>query len=93
VIKIPTNFAQNTNTNAQIKVYPNPSKGLISLEWSEVQLKQLDVYDNFGRLVMRKNVEAAMTESKIDLRNAAKGAYYIRLQGDGFVKVVKVLVE
>jgi hypothetical protein len=93
VIKITTGFAQAAGTDAQIKVYPNPSKGLISLEWSEVHLNLLEVYDNAGRLIMKKKIEHTLTESKIDLRATAKGAYFIRLQGDDFVRVVKVLLE
>jgi hypothetical protein len=93
VISITTDIASR-QTNAKILVYPNPSKGLIKLEWgAEVQLESFEVFDAYGKLIQSTKLDKGIINTNIDLRTNAKGTYLIRLHGNEFVKLVKVVVN
>ena len=93
IISITTDI--NTAENeVHIKVYPNPSKGLINLEWSMgIELQAIDVYDTYGKLIQSSSIENSLLKTQINLQSVAKGTYLLYLRGDKFVKVVKVVVE
>ncbi len=93
VISITTDIASH-QSDAKILVYPNPSNGLINLEWgTDVQLESFEVFDAYGKLILRGMIEDGIISTNIDLRANAKGTYLIRLQGKGFVKLVKVIID
>ena len=93
VISITTDLSY-TNQEYDIKVYPNPTKGLLNLEWPrEAELQTVDVYDAFGRLIQSIAIDANSIQTQINLKELAKGSYFIRLKGNEFTKVVTVVVE
>ena len=69
-------------TNAGIKLYPNPTSGLITVEYNKPFSKgEIKIFDYSGRVVYLKETEKAV-EQNIDLTNQAKGAYIIQFTID-----------
>jgi hypothetical protein len=88
------NAIETKEADLQIKVYPNPTKGMINLEWSEqLNLQSVEVYDSYGKLIQNISIENNILKTQIKLQNLAKGTYLLHLKGDEFAKVVKVVVE
>jgi len=62
----------------KVKVYPNPSKGLFSIE-TDVTINSIEVYSTDGRLVEKQNWEKQNPIMKLDLRDKTPGVYYLLL--------------
>jgi len=80
-----------------IAIYPNPSKGQFVIESNTTAVKEVEmnITDINGRLIIHKqlkNTSGAFKEM-IDLRNEAKGVYFIKLSNNGVNKVFKVIIQ
>lgn len=56
-----------------LKVYPNPSKGLVYIETQDAQMESIEVFDAVGRLVKTWHVSSLYYE--INLENIERGLY------------------
>lgn len=85
------------NEDQNITVYPNPSNGSVSLSILNAQFQnlQIAVTDIQGKLiysVIEKNVNATF-KKEIDLKEQAKGLYFINVIGDQKSASLKIIVE
>lgn len=82
---------KEANKLSGVNVYPNPTSGLLTVEFNSSAAKSVSVQDLTGRVIMTAN----STESNlnIDMSNLAAGVYYVKLQSEGAVNVVKVVKE
>lgn len=74
-----------TAESAAVRLYPNPTTGVLNIEAEEVQ--RVEVYDLGGRVVIRSERSTA-----IDLSALPSGVYYVKVvcqQGTTVHKVVK----
>jgi hypothetical protein len=64
-----------------IRIYPNPTSGMFTVDAEQKQLKALKIVDLSGRVVYEVS---NLTESKIDvdISNESSGSYYIQISGD-----------
>jgi len=75
--------------NNSVKIFPNPSNGLFSIE-SNTDLKELFITDMNGKIIIRlENFEAG--ENKVDIANFPTGIYFVRYILDGKVLSEKVV--
>ena len=74
----------------QIKIFPNPTEGLINIESLDSEKMQILVVDQLGRILMQRDSEEQLTQ--LDLSNFPKGLYYLRVNKGGQVAVHKVVV-
>lgn len=70
----------------ELKLYPNPSEGLISIEFENRQQATLYVHNQLGQLLMTVNSD------KIDLSNFDSGVYFVSSPGYTS-KVYKVIKQ
>ena len=75
-------------------VYPNPSHGQVVVDFQKpIQVKQINVYNNRGRIVRKISVNEAVNLINIDLSNCYSGVYYIRVYfEDGSNELARVVV-
>ena len=71
----------------EVKVYPNPTRGNVTVEGSD--LERVEVYDNVSRRVLVRDVEG--DRMQFDLSNQAAGAYYVRVKTQHGTVVKKVI--
>lgn len=71
----------------EVKVYPNPTLGLVNVEGSD--LESIEVYDNISRRVLSRKVEGDRTT--FDLSQQAAGSYYVRVRTANGTVVKKVI--
>lgn len=72
---------------ADVKVYPNPTRGMVTVEGSDLQ--HVEVYDNVSRRVYERSLEG--DRMQFDLSNQAAGAYYVRVKTAHGTVVKKVI--
>tara|TARA_R110002096_G_scaffold65512_3_gene159493 strand:- start:5183 stop:8770 length:3588 start_codon:yes stop_codon:yes gene_type:complete len=61
-----------------VKIYPNPSNGLIQIEMDQLPNKDFIVYDLNGRVI--KRFKATSRNFNVDLSSLNKGIYFITLE-------------
>jgi hypothetical protein len=76
---------------ASISVYPNPTNGLVTIQFDQFQGDyQIELIDAFGKVIEQK--QSTSSETMIDLSNYATGVYTIKIASDEF-NVLKRLVK
>lgn len=77
---------ENVET-ATLRLYPNPTNGLVSVETDQYIGETLALFDRMGRKVMTQKVADELT--RIDLGGLPNGLYLLRV-GNATVKVIKM---
>ena len=81
-------IGEMSNTDYQVKLYPNPNNGNFTLSVKDPTQKiSLEVYNNIGQFIRRE--EAEQGESKMDISGLNEGVYYVYI----FVKGMKVSTQ
>jgi hypothetical protein len=72
-------------------VYPNPNTGLFTIELNNGSVKTIEVMDLTGRIVLTNT----SSNDKIDfnISNLANGVYYVRVQSNNTVEVIKIVKQ
>lgn len=80
----------NWAKNESVKVYPNPSAGLVKIEASSV-INSIELYDIQGRLLMAQNEGHAT--SSLDVSGRAKGVYILKVNTEKGLKIERLIKE
>lgn len=75
--------------NIEVNIYPNPSKGMLNIEASDV-IKEVMIYDLMGRPLLQYGPLNAKTSVSL---NQPPGVYLIKVTGDKLEKVKKLIVN
>ena len=80
-----------------LQVWPNPANGLFNVAVSELPSgpTQMEVSDLAGRSLWKSTLQAngGVWQGAIDLRSLAKGVYYLRVRGESYSGVRKLVIE
>ncbi|MDO6761788.1 T9SS type A sorting domain-containing protein [Tamlana sp. 2_MG-2023] len=82
-LRDPTLSVDSPKATSSIKVYPNPTSGIINLEGS-INYKEVTVYNTTGL-----KVKSFKTNTQIDISNLANGIYFLKTDTGYHVKVLK----
>jgi len=77
-----------------LSVYPNPGKGLYTLQASGFEQSGLvSVYNMVGQLVKTQLIDATTIENKLDLTALPSGTYLLKFESESFNKSLKIVKE
>jgi hypothetical protein len=84
--------------NALLRVYPNPTRGLLFIDIEQPQLAPVywKVTDITGKVVIEKNpaaVEAGKTTFSLDLSWLSSGLYFLEVNMDNKPYITKISIE
>lgn len=88
----PFSFMSNqkfADANA-VRVYPNPSSGLVYLSGIEAAIQALEVFDISGKKVM---TATNFTGNNLDLAELRDGIYFIKMQTDQGILNKKIVIR
>jgi hypothetical protein len=77
------------SANSSLSVYPNPNNGSFTVS-SDVNLK-LNLVNELGQAIRRLDLQAA-NKNKLDIRELAKGIYFIVGEKEGLQFSQKIIV-
>lgn len=86
-----TGISEHSLSNTGVNVFPNPSKGQINLQFSNVGYREIRVLNSTGELIMSKKSEE--TEEKLDLSGNKAGVYFILVTGQEGSTSIKSILE
>ncbi len=93
-----SNFTSQDNTNISnqqvnsgVEIYPNPTKGLFTIELSNLSNVKIEVTDLLGQVII--NTVAKGNKTILDLSNRANGIYLVKINSIGFTATKKILLE
>jgi hypothetical protein len=78
-------------TKSFIKIYPNPSDGIVNIESMKRDIEDVSVYDIHGILVHQEIINER--EAKLDLREMTAGIYFLRSRLDGREQIDKIVIR
>jgi len=82
----------NINSIAGLSVYPNPTKGMVTVNLEKVSDNtSITVYDMLGKVIVTEALISRTTN--IDLTGNEKGIYFINIQSDKGNVVRKVILQ
>ncbi len=85
------------NLNADVKVYPNPSTGLVNIKivTQEKGMLTAKVISSIGQLLManENNITASSQIIPLDLSELPNGIYYLKLELNGKTKMDRIILN
>ncbi len=86
-----TGVNANAITVSGLLVYPNPNTGEFTIELNNGSVKNIDVMDLTGRVI----ISNSSSNDKVDfnINTLANGVYYVRIQSNNTVEVIKIVKQ
>ena len=92
-----TGLFENEKGNLFFSIYPNPSKGRITLSSNKTAIQRINyqILNVSGELLADGKLinKVGAFNDQLDLSTYAKGIYFIRLIGDSTVKTLKITIQ
>lgn len=77
-----------------MSVYPNPSKGVVTITINQYSgLVNIKLVDMLGRVVMKMDNEQFDNQKQVDLSGLQSGIYLIKVQGQGLDYADKIVID
>ena len=74
------NISGFNNLDESIKIYPNPTNGLLTIDGNNT-IKNISVIDGLGNQLLKvENNNNEVESTRLDLSNFAKGIYFIQIE-------------
>lgn len=85
-----SNLGVNENDFASVKVYPNPTKGIINILLPQIsEATTLTLFDISGRQILQK--ETSNTSEILNIENLSQGVYILNIES-GYLKTSKKVI-
>lgn len=81
----------NELASSDLKIYPNPTTGVFTIESKNVSIKKIKIYNLIGEEV-RFEVQMKNEKPSIDLSTQSKGVYFVELTDNSGQSIIKKLI-
>lgn len=85
-----TSISNSKNENI-LKVYPNPTSDLLTIEFNKANSSQFTILNTAGQLI--ESAELTVPHTKIDISGLAAGVYYVMIQGAENMYIRKIVKQ
>jgi hypothetical protein len=85
-----TDTGNETVLNASPQIYPNPTRGQLTIDAGQLTVEKVEIYDMQGKIIF--NVQRS-TVNSIDISRLPAGIYFVRLQTRNGMFVQKVVKQ
>ncbi len=88
------NSVGNTATGPGLRIYPNPSSGMVTIRVAEGEgLKDVSIFNLAGQLVHMEQLEGMVNEKVLDLGFLTKGMYLVSSRTDRTISTGLLLMQ
>lgn len=85
-LDIEENLMQNS-----VLIYPNPTKGVVNIELTDLKETELTVYNGVGQKVLTKKINEI--KSKLDLNKFNNGIYFLNFKNIDGASIKKIILD
>ena len=82
---------QNAKLEA-ITLHPNPTTGELSIKNYEIQITNVEVYDVFGKKILKLEIRSSKSETIVNISHLNSGIYFVKITTD-IGEVTKKIVK
>ena len=86
-----TGLADNSAKENVAYVFPNPNTGEFTIELSNNSFKNIQIFDLMGRIVFSES--SLNNKIDVNINSLANGIYYVRVQSNNSVEVIKIVKQ
>lgn len=90
-VSVPLVLGNEAAAGNEVSIWPQPSKGILNVSWSNDQLVEWELFDLTGRIVKQGNANGS--EMRLDLSSLSSACYWLRLQADGMQSTMRVIKD
>jgi aminopeptidase N len=88
---ITTGINDPTNVSAEVKLFPNPSNGVIHLQYKMNDFDGLQIFDISGKLLTQQVIPRGSIQRSLDTQ-LPPGTYIVQLNGKGKLAIKKLVI-
>ena len=91
----PSALSLDSVYKTKIAIYPNPSNGIINVQYNDIPVNKIDVVNVLGQVVKSIKLDASSSETleSIDLSGNANGLYIINVSTNETSSSYKVVLD
>lgn len=91
----PTGLSLDSVYKTKVVLYPNPSNGVINMQYNDIPVSKIDVVNVLGQVVksIKLDPSKSQTSESIDLSANANGAYIINVSTNETSSSYKVILD
>jgi len=72
-----------------VLIYPNPADDAIFIDFDQLREIEITLLDVQGKEVLKQKLTDL--RNQVDISALRKGVYFLKLEGDGFIKIEKII--
>ncbi|MEA3316788.1 MAG: T9SS type A sorting domain-containing protein, partial [Bacteroidota bacterium] len=93
MINISEADAIHTFENSNIRIFPNPSKGIIKLEFDDLQKNaRIELFNIIGKKIYTENFRNISGQKELDFSEFKNGVYFIKLHLEKEILKKKIIL-
>lgn len=81
----------NNTPELNVKVFPNPSSGILNIEYNAISYAMMSIYTITGQKMLSKELNNGLNQ--IDLNNLNSGLYLLKLKDGDKESVQRIIIE
>jgi len=72
-----------------VRIYPNPADDVLNIDFGKQQKISLLLTDVNGKAILNQRLTGL--RNQLDISALGKGVYFLKLEGEGFLKIEKII--
>jgi len=79
------------NGDFAVRIYPNPADDVLNIDFGKQQKISLLLTDVNGKAILNQRLTGL--RNQLDISALGKGVYFLKLEGEGFLKIEKIIKQ
>jgi hypothetical protein len=95
IVWTPTGLSLDSVYKTKVGIYPNPSNGIINVQYNDIPVNNIDVVNVLGQVVksIKLDPSKSQTSESIDMSGNANGLYIINVSTNETSSSYKVVLD
>jgi len=86
-LDLPTAISEITEPENKVSIYPTPTLDYLNI-LGDIRVEHYSIFSSPGQILQQGNIDETHS---IDVQCLAKGNYFIRLEGEDFIQIEKII--